>query len=199
MSQPAPRAATAARSLAPRRAQPRALAPTLAPAPEPEDAALPEPAPGPGDAALPAPELAAEPRARRLRVLPILESAAMALGLAAAFGLLAHDLAGSGDDDGRVIPGVRLGGHEIGGMTADELPAIAEAAVLEALDRRLVLVAPGVEVATTARALGAVPAPEDAIAAALRVGRTGDPIADLRARDRALRGELDLAPGFRFH
>ncbi|PCC66809.1 Vancomycin resistance protein YoaR, contains peptidoglycan-binding and VanW domains [Nannocystis exedens] len=186
MSQPAPRAAAAARTLAPRRAQPRTLVPTAAPALE--LAETPDVAP----------ETAPAARRRRLGVLPILESAAMAIGLAAVAAALWQDLAAVGDQD-RVVPGVRLGGHEVGGLTASELPAIAEAAVLTALDRKLVLAAPGVEVETTARALGAVPAPETAIAAALRVGHSGDLLADLRARDRALRGEVDLAPGFRFN
>ncbi|MBZ5715007.1 VanW family protein [Nannocystis pusilla] len=185
-TQPAPRAGTAARTLAPRRAQPRTLAPTAAPALE--LVATSEAAP----------ETAAGVRRRRLTVLPVLESAAMAIGLAAVAAVLWQDLAAA-RDEGRVIPGVRLGGHDVGGMTAAELPAIAETAVLTALDRKLVLAAPGVEVESTARALGAVPAPETAIAAALRVGHSGDLLADLRARDRALRGEVDLAPGFRFN
>ncbi|WAS98650.1 VanW family protein [Nannocystis punicea] len=188
MSQPAPRAAAAARTLAPRRAQPRTLAPTAAPAPSLLDA--PE--------AAAAPETLPAARRRRLGVLPILESTAMAIGLAAVAAALWQDLAAARDQD-RVVAGVRLGGHDVGGLTATELPAIAETAVLTALDRKLVLAAPGVEVETTARALGAVPAPENAIAAALRVGHSGDLLADLRARDRALRGEVDLAPGFRFN
>ncbi|MCY1068606.1 VanW family protein [Nannocystis sp. RBIL2] len=188
MSQPAPRAAAAARTLAPRRAQPRTLVPTAAPALELELLETPDAAP----------ETAPAARRRRLGVLPVLEAAAMALGLAAVAAALWQDLAAARDQDS-VVAGVRLGGHEIGGLTATELPAIAETAVLTALDRKLVLAAPGVEVETTARALGAVPAPEAAIAAALRVGHSGDLLADLRARDRALRGDVDLAPGFRFN
>ena len=100
--------------------------------------------------------------------------------------------------DERVLPGVKLAGQDIGGRTAQELPAVAEAAAMAGLDRRLVLAAPGVEVTTTARELGAVPSPEAAIMAALKVGRSGDLLTDLRARARAQRGELDLAVGHRF-
>lgn len=187
MSQLAPRAGAPARTKAPRRAAARPLAPV----------ALVQPVGDATEAAPePAPAAALAPR-RRIPVLALVESMAMVLGAVAVAGVLGLDLAAPRDGD-RVLPGVRLGGADIGGMTAEELPEVAEAAVLTALDRRLVLAAPGVEVETTARALGAVPAPETAIAAALAVGRGGDLLSDLRARDRALRGEIDLSVGFRF-
>jgi vancomycin resistance protein YoaR len=121
----------------------------------------------------------------------------MAVAGVAVAGMLAQDFMAT-RDDGHVVAGVRLGGHDVGGLSADQLPTIAEQAVLTALDRKLVLVAPGALLETTARELGAVPAPESAIASALQVGRSGDWLADLRVRDRALRGEVDLAVGFRF-
>ena len=158
----------------------------------------PEPmAPGPETA--PQTVVAALPRRRRLpALLAASESLAMAVG-----GLAVAAMLWTGweqtHDDARVIPGVRLAGQEIGGLSADELPAVAEAAASAGLDRKLVLAAPGVEVVTTARELGAVPSPEAAMAAALQVGRSGDLLTDLRARTRAQRGELDLAVGYRFH
>jgi vancomycin resistance protein YoaR len=98
----------------------------------------------------------------------------------------------------RVVPGVRMSGKEIGGLTPAELPVVAEQVALAGLDRKLVLAAPGIEVATTARALGAVPSPDGAITAALAVGRSGDPWTDLRARVRAREGNVDLPVGYRF-
>ncbi len=131
------------------------------------------------------------------RVLALGESLAMTAGAVAVAAMLWTGWQRAAADE-RVIPGVRLAGQDIGGLTADALPAVAEAAATAGLDRKLVLTAPGVEVVTTARELGAVPSPEAAIAAALQVGRSGDPLTDLRARARAGRGEVDLAVGYRF-
>jgi len=166
------------------------VAPMIVDAPEPL-APRPQTAPQPALQALP----------RRSRIPALLaagESVAMAVGGLAVAAMLWtgwHEAKG----DERVIPGVRLAGQEIGGLDAAELPAVAEAAASAGLDRKLVLSAPGVEVVTTARELGAVPSPEAAMAAALQVGRSGDVLTDLRARARAQRGELDLAVGYRFN
>lgn len=138
------------------------------------------------------------PRRRRLpALLAAGESLVMAVGGLAVAAMLWTGWERTHADE-RVIPGVRLAGQEIGGLSAEELPALAEAAASAGLDRKLVLAAPGVEVVTTARELGAVPSPEAAMAAALQVGRSGDLLTDLRARARAQRGELDLAVGYRF-
>lgn len=139
--------------------------------------------------------------ARRGRGLGTFLAAAEAVVMAAG-GLAVAAMLWTGLDeargDPRVLPGVKLAGQDIGGRTAGELPVLAEAAAMASLDRKLVLAAPGVEVTTTARELGAVPSPEAAIAAALQVGRSGDLLTDLRARARAQRGEVDLAVGHRF-
>ena len=165
------------------------VAPAIVDAPELE-------APRPETASQPA--LQALPRRSRIpALLAATESLAMAVGGLAVAAMLWTGWK-TADSDERVIPGVRLAGQEIGGLDAEELPAIAEAAASAGLDRRLVLVAPGVEVVTSARELGAVPSPEAAMAAALQVGRSGDLLTDLRARARAQRGELDLAVGYRF-
>ncbi len=161
------------------------------------DAAAPDEVVAP--AAEPEPERRARPSSPRRRVgwLAASESLAMAVGGLAVAAALWSGLEETRRDE-RVVPGVRLAGREIGGLTAEQLPAIAEAAAMASLDRKLVLAAPGVEVATTARELGAVPSPEAAIAASLQIGRSGDLLTDLRARARAQRGELELAVGHRF-
>lgn len=146
-----------------------------------------------------APAPRAAPRARRGwgGLLAIGESVLMAgagLGVAAMLmGAWQKELA-----EERVVPGVRMAGREVGGLTPAELPVVAAQAAEAGLDRKLILAAPGVEVTTTARALGAVPSPEGAITAALTVGRSGDPWTDLRARVRAVEGEVDLPVGYRF-
>ena len=148
------------------------------------------------------PEAAPAPRAatrgrRWGGVLGIAESALMAgAGLGVAAMLMTAWQTELAEE--RVVPGVRLAGHEVGGLTPTELPVVAEQAALAGLDRKLVLAAPGVEVTTTARALGAVPSSDGAIAAALAVGRSGDVWSDLHARLRAREGEIDLPVGYRF-
>lgn len=140
----------------------------------------------------------AAPKGRRWRTFAAIgESLVMAAaGLGVAAMLMTAWEAEQGEE--RVIPGVRLAGHEVGGLTPAELPVVAAQAAEAGLDRRLVLAAPGVEVTTTARALGAVPSPDGAIAAALLVGRSGDVWSDLRARVRAHEGDVDLPVGYRF-
>lgn len=190
MTQPAPRAGSPLRAPTSRRGPRLLSAERASPALEREqelDVAA-EPAAEPARAPAPA--------ARRRTLLPLFESAAM--GLALAFVGAALVLGRPVEAEPRVARGVRLGGIPVGGLAAADLPEIAERAVLDALGRELVLVAPGVELKTTARALGALPAPEDAIAAAMRIGRSGDLFTDYKARDEALRGEIDLAVGFRF-
>lgn len=100
--------------------------------------------------------------------------------------------------DPSVLPGVRLGAYDVGGLGGDELLAVATAAGLTALDRELELSAGNVTVRETARSLGALPAPESSVEAALAWGRSGDVLADLRARARASRGEVTLPVGYRF-
>jgi vancomycin resistance protein YoaR len=171
------------------------VAPPIVDAPLPERIAAPITAPTTAPA--PTPVARARPRRRLGAWLAAGESLAMAAGGLAVAAMLWTGWEQARSDE-RVVPGVRLAGRDIGGLTAAELPAVAEAAAMAGLDRKLVLAAPGVEVPTTARALGAVPSPEAAIAAALQVGRSGDLLTDLRARARAQRGELDLAVGARF-
>jgi len=146
----------------------------------------------------PALESAALPRRRRyVRAFAVAESLAMiagGIGLAAA---LLGDYQTSLDDS-RVLPGVRLGGVDVGGKRAHELDEIAEKVVAGGLTRPLELRAGEAVTTTTARELGALPSPDAAIAAAVAVGRSGDALADLQARAAAERGDLDIAIGYRF-
>lgn len=98
----------------------------------------------------------------------------------------------------RTIPGLQLAGEEIGGIERGEVEAIAAAAGERTLDRRMTLAAGAVTATTTARALGAVPDPAAVVDQALGYGRSGDLIADLRARSRARAGQIDLRVGMRF-
>ncbi len=168
------------------------VAPAVVDAPEQQAAQTIAPEPAPAPAPVTAPR-----RSRVGTMFAAAESVVMAAG-----GLAVAAMLWTGWDearrDERVIPGVRLAGQDIGGRTAAELPAVAEAAAMAGLDRTLVLAGPGVEVTTTARALGAVPSPEAAIASALAVGRSGDLLTDTRARARAQSGAVDLAVGYRF-
>lgn len=101
-------------------------------------------------------------------------------------------------DDSRVLPGVRLGGVDVGGREADELGELAAKVVAGGLERPLELRAGDATTMTTARQLGALPSPDAAIAATLAVGRSGDVLADLQARAAAERGDVDIAVGYRF-
>ena len=96
------------------------------------------------------------------------------------------------------VPGVKIAGIDVGGLQSDALDAAAAAAALSSLDRPLTLVAGEAEVTTTARALGAVPTPDASVSSVLAVGRSGDVLANLRARVKAQRGEIDLPVGYRF-
>jgi hypothetical protein len=101
-------------------------------------------------------------------------------------------------DDERVVPGLNLAGEAIGGLSRDEVEAVAVSASDRTLDRTLTLTAGPVSTSTTARALGAVPNPDSVIEQAIAYGRSGDLIDDLQARTRARAGSVDLRVGMRF-
>jgi hypothetical protein len=125
------------------------------------------------------------------------ESLAMLAGTVAAAVMLIGAWQSSLDDE-RVVPGLNLAGEAIGGLSRDEVEAVAVSASNRTLDRTLTLAAGPVSTSTTARALGAVPNPESVIEQALAYGRSGDLIADLQARTRARTGSVDLRVGMRF-
>ncbi|MCA9716612.1 MAG: VanW family protein [Myxococcales bacterium] len=98
-----------------------------------------------------------------------------------------------------VVPGVLLEGRDVAGMDRGDLEAIALELADEGLDRQVTLRGPGeVAIPTRARDLGATPAPDSAIEAALRHGHTGHPLRDLQERSDARRGLVDLAVGQQF-
>ncbi|MEZ4383168.1 MAG: VanW family protein [Nannocystaceae bacterium] len=143
-------------------------------------------------------EAVPEPRRRRLAgVFAAAEALAMIAGGVAVAAALFGDYERSLDDP-RVLPGVRLGGVEVGGATAEALAKIAEEVAAGGLERPLELRAGEAKTMTTARELGALSSPDAAIAAALEFGRSGDAIRDLQARAAAERGGVDLAVGYRF-
>lgn len=97
-----------------------------------------------------------------------------------------------------VADGVTLAGEPIGGLSRAEVEAVAASVAERELDRALTLRAGPAERSTSARALGAVPAPEAVVDEALRFGNSGDLIDDLRARSLARSGAVDLRVGMRF-
>jgi len=130
------------------------------------------------------------------RILAAGEGLAMASGLAMATLVLvdarAHALAADA-----VVPGVKLAGKDVGGLSGAALQAAAQALGDASLDRPLTLAAGPAEVRTSARALGADPVADASMRSALTVGRSGDPWIDLRERVAAARGEVDLPIGYR--
>ncbi len=101
-------------------------------------------------------------------------------------------------DDVRVVPGVKLAGHDVGGLTRPELEQLAGELAQTGLDRPLTLHAGDINQPANARELGAVPAPEAAIEAALEVGHQGNFLTDLRERTLAREGQVDIAIGYAF-
>lgn len=117
---------------------------------------------------------------------------------AAAAALLAGAWEHSQDPEGAVVPGVMLAGTPVGGMDRAGVEDAAEAAGARTLDQSLRLHAGPITTHSSARALGATPAPEGAVEQALAFGRSGNFMDDLEARARARRGEVDLRVGLRF-
>jgi vancomycin resistance protein YoaR len=130
------------------------------------------------------------------RVLAVGESVAMASGVAMVLVALADVRARALAADA-VVPGVRLAGQDVGGLSAETLRQRARALGQQALDRPLTLAAGPAEVRTSARARGADPVAEASVRGALAVGRSGDPWVDLRDRVAAGRGDVDLPIGYR--
>lgn len=100
--------------------------------------------------------------------------------------------------DGPAFDGVSLAGVDVSGLSGDAMEDAAALASAQALDRPLTLRAEERSFEVTARDLGARPSPQSAIDSALRVGRTGNFFENLRARDRARRGEIDIPVGLLF-
>lgn len=164
----------------------------------------------PAGAGAPSPPRPDEPRAEAtaepvavgrfagvLRVAARLEALAMVGATLLACSEVATSYAASLADT-RPIPGVRLGGYAVGELDDAALHGVAHGAVTAALERPLVLRAAEAETTSSARALGAVPEPEHAIADVRAVGRTGEPLADLQIRIQAQRSGIDVPVSYRF-
>jgi vancomycin resistance protein YoaR len=142
------------------------------------------------------PDPAAAGRALVRRMLAVGEGLAMTSGVVMAlYGLADARAQALGADV--VMPGVKLAGQDVGGLSAEALRETAQTLGHAALDRPLTLAAGPAEVRTSARALGADPVAEASVQGALSVGRTGDPWIDLRDRVAAARGDVDLPIGYR--
>lgn len=100
--------------------------------------------------------------------------------------------------DGPAYEGVSLAGVDVSGLSGTAMEDAAALASAQALDRPLELRAKESTFEVSARDLGARPSPESAIESALRVGRSGDFVENLRARTRARRGEIDIPVGLLF-
>lgn len=133
-----------------------------------------------------------------------METLAMVGGIAAGGAWLHQQYRDVAAEADAVVPGVRLAGEDVGGLSAQQVAHLAAAAGRDTLDRPLVLAAGGVKMSTSARQLGGV-APENTdpdtlaiVDSALAIGRSGRPWDDLQARLAAHRGEIDLSVGYRF-
>ncbi len=157
--------------------------------------------------ARPAAKIASErrsepPRRSPWRILGASAFAAFEIAALAVGGLWA--LGGLGrayletQDRAVVVPGVKVAGHDVGGLQGGDLEAVAFAAGLAATSQPIVLAVGSEEVETTRLLLGAEPDPRGAIEAALAVGRSGNPLRDLYDRVHAGRGEFDFSVSYSF-
>lgn len=105
---------------------------------------------------------------------------------------------GASVDAPQIVDGVRAGGLEVGGIAPDAALAVTSGAAQAALDRPLVVSVAGATFTSSPRALGAVAAPESAVATLAAIGHTGDPWIDLRERVAAWQGGVDVPIGYRF-
>jgi vancomycin resistance protein YoaR len=137
-------------------------------------------------------------RAIAISAFAAAEIAGLVIGGAWALGVLgrAHLHAHNAE---AVVPGVTVAGYDVGGLSGNDLEAVALAAGLAATAQPMTLVAGTAEVETSRFELGAEPDPSGAIEAALAVGRSGNPLRDIADRLGAGRGEFDFAVSHRFH
>lgn len=128
-------------------------------------------------------------------------AAAESLALVTALAVTGATLASSYETSlrsGAVFDGVRVGGHDVGGLGREDLAELAADIAVESTQRPTRLVAGELSVETTPAELGATAAPEGALEAAMLVGRSGDLVLDLMQRAAARRGEVDVPVGLRF-
>ncbi len=161
----------------------------------------------PGADPVPVPPLAAavidvEPPARpgRRRSLALRFGVAFILGILLAFGIGAGVLyAWSQQYDGRVLPGVRVGSTELGGLTPEEAEAAIANAYRSLTNGQVTLTGPDGQTTTISYAdVGRGPNTAAVLDAALAAGRHGEPLANLiGAPQAAIRGvTLDSAVAY---
>ncbi len=196
--EPAPVAANAGAAGSPTAEAAPADATTAdAPAPgEPTDTAPADTSPTsePGVDAVPVLPLAAavtdgEPpaRPRRRRSLAFLFGVSLVLGFLLAVGTGAGVLYAWGQQyDGRVLPGVRVGSTELGGLTREQAEAKIASAYGSLATGQITLTGPDGHRTTISYAdVGRGPDTSALVDAALAAGRQGEPIADLVGAPRA--------------
>jgi len=129
------------------------------------------------------------PAGQRVRPTLLLALLTVVLAYSLAAALYLRSLA-----DEHTAAGLRLAGQPIGGLLPSALPAAVAAIGEAALDEPVTLTIGPDRVRATRRELGLTVDVTAMVAEAARVGRTGNPLADLRARRAAARGQLDLRP-----
>jgi len=137
------------------------------------------------------------PRSPASRLAARVEGLALLAALGWA-GASVHGAWQAGQDSDMVVAGVRIAGTDAGGLAGDALVEVAEQAGQESIARPMVLRAGEASVETTAEALGATAAVQRAVAGALEVGRSGDPLEDLSTRLTAKAGGVDLPVTYSF-
>ncbi len=101
-----------------------------------------------------------------------------------------------GNRSARVVPGVRLGGQDVGGKTADAVRQRYQAWEQKLLEGAVSLSYPGGQVQSTWHGLGVTPRSGSLWRQLTRIGRRGGFFERLIERSRARRGLLRFAPGF---
>src|SRR5688572_7973902 len=134
---------------------------------------------------------------RRLGRWMWIEGLSMALAPVVCLAALAAEYQG-GIEPARTLPGVTLLGADVGGLPAPVVGSLAVGLAVESLGRPIDLVAPGVVIQTTAMALGATLSVDVGIDRAMHLGRSGQPLDDLRDRVAIAEGRADIvvADGF---
>ena len=170
-------------------ATPAAGAPDTSPTPEPDVDAVPV---MPLAAAVTGGEPPARPRRRRLLALRF--GVSFVLGALLAVGIGAGVLYAWGQQyDGRVLPGVRIGSTDLGGLTREQAQAAIAQAYASLGAGQITLTGPDGQTTTISYAdVGRGPDTSALLDAALAAGRQAEPLADLIGAPRAAMNGVTL-------
>ena len=126
-------------------------------------------------------------RPRRRRSLVLLFGVSLVLGFLLAAGIGTGVLYAWGQQyDGRVLPGVRVGSTELGGLTREQAEAAIASAYGSLATGQITLTGPDGQVTTLSYAdVGRGPDTSALVDAALAAGRQDEPLADLIGRPKA--------------